>query len=292
MAPSHSPRQRQAPRSSSGSPYKRGSPSYGLLVPSKHSMLTRTKARYNRSELESPLVPTLGLLSPTLSSTAHILGGINHRRDERVPPSHNIFRPSKDSMHTRTEASIELEPSLVLPSALLPPIASSTDRILDVVHHHCGDMESFADAIKNMVSETHKEIDRCIRQEISTRDSQIEEKRRLAERKTELAKQLDVQMHELKLHHEEKELASREQLENCQAQLRVSIQNMIDSQLEKKNIAAPFALIWPGILTFYPVGICSAQDASVESSSFHSNLWSDVDVLSAGLIYYGSLCHR
>ncbi|KAJ3889196.1 hypothetical protein GG344DRAFT_67318 [Lentinula edodes] len=268
MTPSRrlmSPRERQSKRSGSSSPYT-----------SAHSMLTRTRARYNR-ELEPPLVPPLALLPPTSSSTTHC--------DKRVSPSHGSFRPSENSM-------LELESSL----DLLPPIASSTTHILSVIDQHHGDIDSFADAIKNMVLESHKELDRSIRQEISTRDSQIKEEQRWAEKNIELAKEQDARMHELELHCEKKELASRQTLEKCQVQLDI-MRRYFDAESrtqglpENKNIVALSVLTWPGTLTFCLVVICSAQGASVKSSSPHSNLWNYVDVLSAGLAYHRSQRH-
>ncbi|KAH7873690.1 uncharacterized protein C8R40DRAFT_1172487 [Lentinula edodes] len=208
MTPSRrpmSPRERQSKRSGSSSPYA-----------SAHSMLTRTRARYNNRELEPPLVPPLALLPPALSSSTHC--------DSRISPSHGSFRPSEHS-------TLELESSL----DLLPPIASSTTHILSVIDHHHGDIDSFADAIKSMVLESHKALDRCIRQEISTRDSQIKEERRWAEKNTELAKEQDARMHELELHCEKKELASRQTLEKCQVQLDVLRRRIKDSRSAREQ---------------------------------------------------------
>ncbi|KAJ3911130.1 hypothetical protein F5877DRAFT_73421 [Lentinula edodes] len=147
---------------------------------------------------------------------------------------------------------INVESPLALPSALLPPIADSTTRILGLVSRHCGDTDPDVDIIKNMVLESHKDIDQWARQEINLRDQQIEEERRLAENKKLEVSEQDVQIHKLK----DKELALTNKLETCQTQLLW--------QPEKKNIAAQFALTWLGTLTFCPAGICSVHGASVE----------------------------
>ncbi|KAJ3916241.1 hypothetical protein F5877DRAFT_81066 [Lentinula edodes] len=231
MAPSRcfeSPRKRQSRGSSSSSPYKRilssRDPSFALT---KHRMLTRGQARYN-IEHEAPLGPPLAmtLLPPAASPSAHILGVVNHRdrhvspsctpvspSRKHVSPSRNIFALSKHSMLTRTRArcAAELDSPLAPPTALLSPIATSTAHILSVIHDHHRDMDSFAAAIKSMVLESHKELDQWTREEISNRDIQIEEERRLAENnKTEFTR-----MYELKLQSEAKELVSRKVLENC-----------------------------------------------------------------------------
>ncbi|KAJ3804362.1 hypothetical protein F5876DRAFT_70696 [Lentinula aff. lateritia] len=240
MAPSrclNSPRKRQSKRPNSRLPYKRDSPSSNnLLVPSTHSMLTRTRARYNR-ELESPLVPPLALLPLTLPLTA--------QSDERVVPSHNSVKPSEHLILTRSQ--VGLESSLVPPVALLPPIASLTARILGVIDHHHGEMGSFADTFKGIVLESHMDLDWYIRQEIGTRDSQIEEERGRAEKNTELAKEQDVRMHELKLHFEEKENALRQQLENCQTHLGVLRHRIQKSRARILQKPAPSLTIRQGV---------------------------------------------
>ncbi|KAH7875034.1 hypothetical protein F5879DRAFT_920499 [Lentinula edodes] len=246
MAPSRcfeSPRKHQSKGSGSSSPYKRilssRDPSFALT---KHRMLTRGQARYN-VEHEAPHVPPLAmaLSPPTASPSAHNLGVVNDR-DRHVSPSKTHVSPSrhattfalsKHSMLTRTRArcSAELESPLLPPTALLPPIATSTAHVLNVIHNHHGDMDSFARAIESMVSESHKELDQWAREEISTRDIQIEEERRLAENnKTEFTK-----MYELKLQSEAKELVSRKILENCQAQLLVLRRRIQESRSTREG---------------------------------------------------------
>lgn len=180
-------------------------------------MLMQTRAWYDR-ELQSPLVPPLALLPLALPLTA--------QSDERIAPLHNSVKPSEHLILTQSQ--VGLESSLVPPVALLPPIASLTARILGVIDHHHGEMGSFADTFKGIVLESHKDLDRYIRQEIGTRDSQIKEERGRVEKNTKLAKEQDIRMHELKLHFEEKENALRRKLENCQTHLGVSVHNMIN----------------------------------------------------------------
>ncbi|KAJ3917201.1 hypothetical protein F5877DRAFT_68403 [Lentinula edodes] len=134
---------------------------------------------------------------------------------ERISPSKNPLVTSSHPMLTRTRARCSIESPLALPSALLPPIADSTTRILGLVNRHCGDMDPDVDIIKNMVLESHKELDQWARQEINSRDEQIEEERRLAENKKLEVSEQDIQIHELK----GKELSLTNKLETCQTQL-------------------------------------------------------------------------
>ncbi|KAJ4467615.1 hypothetical protein C8R41DRAFT_871367 [Lentinula lateritia] len=139
-----------------------------------------------------------------------------YKRSSPSKPSRSVISSHPMLTHTRARHHVELP--LTPPSALLPPIAASTARILGIVGSHHGNMES----IENVVSESHEELDQWARQEIDSRDKQIDEERRLAEsNKIKLSEQKDVQIHELKLHYEGKELALMNKLEKCQTQLAV-----------------------------------------------------------------------
>ncbi|KAJ4496508.1 hypothetical protein C8R41DRAFT_918573 [Lentinula lateritia] len=179
----------------------------------------------------------------------------SERPNSRLPYKRNS--PSSYPPLTRCsrklglDMTVGLESSLVPPVALLPPIASLTARILGIIDHHHGEMGSFADTFKGIVLESHKDLDQYIRQEIGTRNSQIKEERGRVEKNTKLAKEQDVQMHELKLHFEEKENALRRKLENCQTHLGTSTPNPeikgVECIADAQGVIAPpsYHLQWP-----------------------------------------------
>ncbi|KAJ3888836.1 hypothetical protein GG344DRAFT_79363 [Lentinula edodes] len=176
------------------------------------------------------MAPPRSLKSPGKRQSKGFSPTSPYKRSSPSKPSRSVI--SSHPMLTQTRARCHVELPLTPPSALLPPIAASTARILGIVGSHHGNMES----IENVVSESHEELDQWARQEIDSRDKQIDEERRLAESdKIKLSEQKDVQIHELKLHYEGKELALMNKLEKCQTQLAV-LRRRIQESMSTREI--------------------------------------------------------